>query len=75
MEQDALEARIARLEQHLEGLQTALRQLAAWEGCALDIPELPESSREQRVVSGAALAQVEIAPTASRNGASELERS
>ena len=28
MEQDALEARIARLEQHLEGMHKALRQLA-----------------------------------------------
>ena len=75
MEYDALEARIARLEQHLEGLHKALGQLAAWEGCALDLPELPESSREPRVVSGAAIPQVEIGATASRNGASELERS
>jgi hypothetical protein len=52
MAQDALEDRVARLEQQIEGLQKVVRQLAAWEGCAVDIPG-PDSSREHRAVARA----------------------
>jgi hypothetical protein len=74
MAQDALEDRVARLEQQIEGLQKVVRQLAAWEGCAVDIPG-PDSSREHRAVARAPIPQADIVPTAARNGASERERS
>ena len=71
MAQDALEDRVARLEQHLEGLQKVVRQLAAWEGGAPDLPDLPEAAREQRAVASAPTRQLGVGPAAARNGGSD----
>ena len=69
MTQEALEDRVARLEAHLEGLQKVVRQLAAWEGGAPDIPQASEASREPRAVAAAPMAQVDTGSAGSRNGA------